>query len=214
MRAASVSRLDYALGLCDDNPMERRSPGLTRAFHAIVRVAERTGVRIVVCGGLARNAYLRPRTTDDADFLVRDMDDLRKVVEAARPDFELQGEPDPISRLRFRRSDVKVDLIVAEYPFEFEAIERAEDHPVRRRTVPVVPADHLAAMKIDAASDPGRPEDFGEAVRLLLSGAADAAKVSEMVRRDLPACVPTLEAVLAAVERARIAPPRPRGRRR
>ncbi len=151
--------------------------------------------------------------TDDADFLVRSMDELRKVVSAAAADFEVQDTIAPITRLKHRRGRAKVDLIVAEYAFEFEAIESAGDCPVRGTTVGVIPAEHLAAMKIDAASDPGRPEDFGEAVRLLLSGVADDEKVAAIVRRDLPAVVPTLEAILRAVARARENPlPTRRGR--
>jgi uncharacterized protein (DUF1697 family) len=211
---SAQSALDYALALCDDNPMERRPAGLTRAFGDIVRTARRARVRIVVCGAFARNVYLRPRTTDDADFLVRSLEESRKLVAAASALFSPRGEIDPITRLVHRETKAKIDLIVAEYPFELAAIEHAKEHPVRRMRVPVIGAVPLAAMKIDAASDPNRYHDFGEAVHLLVSGAADEAEVAALVRRDLPACVPTLEAILRAVARARTAPRRPPGRRR
>ncbi len=205
------SALDYALALCDDNPMAPRSPGLTKAFHAILRAADRAGVRVCVCGGFARNVYLRPRTTDDADFLVRSTDDTAKVVAAAH-DFTLRGAIEPVTRL-VHEGGAKMDLIAAEYPFELEAMDAARPERVRRREVLVIPAVHLCAMKIDAAADPRRPEDFGEAVRLLVSGAADPEAVAAIIRRDLPARVPTLEAILRAVERAKAAPPKRPGRR-
>jgi hypothetical protein len=215
MPPAVTSKLDYALALCDDQPMAPRPAGIARAFREVLRAAERARVRIVVCGAFARNAYLRPRTTDDADFLVATLDEVRRVVEAAARSFTVDGDVDAVTRLVHRKSGGKVDLMVAEHPFEREAIERAEDHPVRGERVPVVPADHLTAMKVEAASDPSRPEDFGEAARLLLAGAASRERVDEIVRRDLPACVPTWEAILRAVDRARAAPPSrsPRARR-
>lgn len=213
MHGESISKLEYALAMCEDNPMSRATAGLTAAFRDIVAIAERAGVRIVVVGAFARNVYLRPRMTDDADFLVRDVEDLRKLLAAASERFAVPAVPELICMIRHKQTGAKVDLIVAEYPFEFEGIDQARASPVHRTTAWVIPPEHLTAMKVDAASDPNRMEDFGEAARLIKAGVADEARVSALVRRDLPAAVPTLEAILRAIERARTAPPRPaRGR--
>lgn len=193
--------------------MARLRPGLTRAFTDLLDAAAHAGADVLLCGGLARNIYLRPRTTDDADFLVRSLEDTRAIM-AGSDAFE-PTEPDLVTRLVHRATGAKVDLIVAEYPFEHEAFDSARTERVRRRSVRVIAAEHLVAMKVDAAADPSRPLDFAECVLLLLGGAADAAKVSAIVRRDLPSCIPTLESILRAVERAKSAPPRPpRGRYR
>ncbi|MBI4818297.1 MAG: hypothetical protein HY791_18680 [Deltaproteobacteria bacterium] len=207
-----ASGLAYSLALCDDNPMAVRSPGMTRAFSDVVRASERAGVELVVVGALARNVYLTPRTTDDADFLVRSLEQAARVMDESKDDFE-PTEVELVTRLVHRSTGAKVDLIVAEYGFEFEGMDEALKHKVRRRAVRVMPADHLAAMKVDAAGDPRRPLDFGEVVLLFLEGVAQPAHVEALIRRDLPSALPTLERILAAVERAKNAAQRPaRGR--
>ncbi|MBI2372747.1 MAG: hypothetical protein HYV07_01980 [Deltaproteobacteria bacterium] len=160
----------------------------------------------MVVGALARNVYLRPRSTNDSDFLVRTVADVKKLAAQTVQDFEQPVDVDVVTKLIHRDTGATADIIVAEYLFEFEGMDRATRFRVRDRSVRVMPPDYLAAMKVDAAGDPRRLHDFGEVAALLLDGAADATHVEELIRRDLPRRLPTLQRILEAVDRARNAP--------
>ena len=199
--------VEYSLYLSEDNPMAEKPLELSRAFDAIVTLAKTAGVRIVLVGGLARNAYVRPRMTNDIDFLVRDQEGLDRLATAAADGFQVPKDVEALAALRHRATGVEVDLMVAEYPFEWEGFDAATTHRVRRKSVLVMPIEHLCAMKVDAAGSPSRFHDFGDVAQMLAQGGANAEAVAALVRRDLPNRVPTLEAILRVVGRSRTDPP-------
>ncbi|MFN7975617.1 MAG: hypothetical protein U0166_25305 [Acidobacteriota bacterium] len=108
-----------------------------------------------------------------------------------------------MTRLEHRTTGSLVDLLVAERRFEREGMQLARRRRIAGRLVHVLPPDHLAAMKVEAAGDPRRDYDWGDARRLFLSGGARESTVRALVSRDLAERTDTLDSILRSVTRAR-----------
>lgn len=188
--------------------------GLRQAFIDLVKASSTAGVPVVLIGGFARNVYVRPRTTDEIDFLIQSEEDAASLVRATEATFAVTREAGLVVGLRHHSTGVAVDLLVAEHAFEREVFRHATSLAVFGCPTLVIPPAELAAMKVEAASDPTRPEDFGQVVTLVLEGGADPEVVERFVLRDLPApAQDTWRSIRKAVERARSSAPKTRRRR-
>ena len=133
-----------------------------------------SGIRGTIIGGLAVSVWSRERFTRDIDAVTtaanEDLDRLLSVaVElglAARLD-----EPAAFARqsrmilLRDTETGLDVDIAMAGFPFEFDAIDRAATVNLAGVAIPVAQADDIIIMKAVA----GRRIDFADIVEILKS---------------------------------------------
>jgi hypothetical protein len=137
---------------------------LNEAIAEVTALAEKAGVRIALCGGLAMQSYGSPRLTKDVDI----------VAEAT-----IEGLP-VVRRLTFggiqstASNGVPVDLIVRADDYA-ELYEGALREAVSRPGVPclVTAPEFLAAMKLAAR----RPRDLLDLHWLVTSRELDLARV-------------------------------------
>ncbi len=83
----------------------------------------------VLIGALAAALYRRePRHTTDVDFLVRSLDGIPEKMRADGYDVRAMAEPGGRPYVVFIRGHgVKVDALLAETPYQLEALDRAVD---------------------------------------------------------------------------------------
>jgi hypothetical protein len=138
-------------------------------------------------GAHARNAYVpgEPRATQDIGFIVFDAAAAKRAGDAiarAVPGISRRATPFGIVQVIDRRTRAKIaDLVPADEPITMAALATA-----RPRRVPalgslrVPPREVVAAMKLDAASDPRRhplraQQDAVDAQWVLSTGKVDRA---------------------------------------
>jgi hypothetical protein len=122
---------------------------LDEAVGQVTELAEREGIRVALCGGLALQSYGSPRLTKDVDMVA---DRVLQALPEQRP---LSFGGSQVSA----PNGVPVDLIVRDDDFR-QLYEHALDEAINRPSVPclVVRAEYLAAMKLAVR----RPWDVGD----------------------------------------------------
>ena len=144
----------------------RPVPELAVAARDVLAVLHEAGHRACVIGALAVHRWGEPRATSDADLSVLApygeeepvVDLLLSRFTARRPDARAFALVSRVLLLK-TRDGVDVDVALAAFPFEIEALETATSWEivpgVRLRTCP---AEHLVIYKLVAA----RTRDVGD----------------------------------------------------
>jgi hypothetical protein len=137
----------------------RPIPELATAAREVLSVLDDAGIQACVIGALAVHRWGEPRATSDADFsaltpygeegIVVDL--LLTRFEARRPDARAFALANRVLLLK-TQGGVDVDVALAAFPFEIEALEMASSWEI----VPAVwlrtcPAEHLVIYKLVAA---------------------------------------------------------------
>jgi len=144
----------------------RPIPALATAARDVLAVLDDAGVRACVIGALAVHRWGEPRATGDADFSALApygeervaIDALVRKFEKRRPDAEAFAMASRVLLLQTKEG-VEVDVALAAFPFEIEALDRASSWEI----IPGVslrtcPAEHLVVYKLVA----GRTHDIGD----------------------------------------------------
>ena len=147
---------------------------MDRLAESVVRMQARLeehGIESAVIGALAVAVWGEPRTTRDVDLKVLvEREQAERLVAALPPAFQgLGGQPLELLRtygMLFGKDelDTRVDLLLAEIPFDREAILNSVEvqlHP--NQSARVVTAEALVIYKIVAA----RPRDREDALSIL-----------------------------------------------
>ena len=142
----------------------RPVPELAEAAHEVLSVLQDAGLPACLIGGLAIARWGQPRSTTDVDFTVlapygdegEVLDVLFDRFEARRPDARAFAMANRVVLLR-SSTGVGVDIALAAFPFEVEAIQQASAwEVVTGVTVQTCSAEHLLVYKLVAA----RPQDL------------------------------------------------------
>jgi hypothetical protein len=144
---------------------------LAATARALASIADREGVHLALVGGMAMQCYGSPRPTSGVD-----------VVASAPVDGLPSGRLLAFGGFVVHLSGVAVSVIVRhdEYaPLYVEAREHAR--AIEVAPIPVVPPEHLAAMKLAG----GRPRDTADLEWLLASGPLDVHKALGIVSTHL-----------------------------
>lgn len=153
----------------------RPVPTYERAVREVSRMFSQAGIRHVLVGALAANAYRsRPRTTEDIDFLVGD--------EA----FEKHPEGFVTMRVPVVEFD-GIDVDQVPITDALRVVEGALDRAPVSQGVPIAPLDTIVIMKLLA----GRTQDLADIEAIVASGAD-----REMLKRAVLSAVPALMDVL------------------
>lgn len=142
----------------------RPTPELAVAAREVLSALDEAGLQGCVIGALAVHRWGEPRATSDADFSVLApygseqpvVSALLDRFEPRRPDAAAFALANRVLLLKTRDS-VEVDVALAAFPFEIEALQMASSWDI----VPGVslrtcPAEHLVVYKLVA----GRPQDL------------------------------------------------------
>ena len=164
----------------------RPVPTYERAVKAVSRMLADAGIRHLLVGALAANAYRhRPRTTEDIDFLVGD-----EAFEAHAGGFVTMRVP----VIEFDGINVdQVPLTEA-----LRVVEHALNRAPAGDDVPIAPLDVVVIMKLLA----GRTQDLADIEAIVESG-ADRESLRDAVRMAVPERVATLERLFTNVDRIR-----------
>jgi len=140
---------------------------LIEALQDVGRWMEATGTPHVITGGVAASLLGRPRTTQDIDVLggVENsrwpalVDSAREYGIAPRVDDwrEFAG-PSRALLMRHYPTDISVDFILAELPYEHAIIEKGKAFDVGGIQVKLPQVEDLVVMKLLAR----RPRDIGD----------------------------------------------------
>ena len=149
----------------------RSIPELATAARQVLSVLDQAGIRACVIGALAVHRWGEPRATSDADFSALapyglESPAIRALLarfEVRRPDAEAFAL---ISRVLLLKTQdgVEVDVALAAFPFELEALELATTWEILPGlSLRTCPAEHLVVYKLVAA----RPHDVGDMIGIV-----------------------------------------------
>jgi hypothetical protein len=148
-----VTGIEHTLSFFEGLMGTRRGRGgLWSAFDEVARVVSTRRIRGAFAGALALNAHGIARSTADVDFLVHP-DHRTKLLEALSAKTNLVQDYDTMVILEHRATKVEIDVLVAFDAISLAACSAPERTRVAGRSVPVVGARSLAAMKVVAAVD-------------------------------------------------------------
>ena len=164
----------------------RPVPGYERAVREVSKMLSEAGIRHALVGALGANAYrMRPRTTEDINFLVGD-----EAFQTHAGGFVTMRVP----LVEFDGIDVdQVPLT--------EALRVVEDGLTRAHVsdgVPIAPVDTIVIMKLLA----GRTQDLADIEAIVASG-ADRHLLKAAVQEAIPDRADTLERLFGNVDRDR-----------
>jgi hypothetical protein len=129
---------------------------------------EAAGFSYAVIGALARNAWARPRATTDIDLAIEvsaeRVDELRELLDrlglAVRKERAGDsGVPELVLLADRREPSLRLDLLVAQTPFEESVLARKVRTRVGGQDLWVATAEDLVVYKLVA----GRPRDWADA---------------------------------------------------
>ena len=144
----------------------RSIPELATAARQVLSALDDAGIRACVIGALAVHRWGEPRATSDADFSALApygierpvLDALLNRFEARRPDAEAFALTTRVLLLRTPEG-VEVDVALAAFPFEIEALDMASSWAILPGiSLRTCPAEHLVVYKLVAA----RSHDLGD----------------------------------------------------
>lgn len=159
-------------------------------FSAVLRQVaaafEDASIPFALAGGVAVAAHGIQRTTLDLDFVVP-----AELADAARAELDrlgfttLRTSAGFSNHLRHQPTPQRVDLLYVKGTTRAVLFARAPTHELLGVRLRVLHPDHLAAMKLFAASqNPSRAAlDFEDVRALLRSGKLDAARLEEYLDR-------------------------------
>ncbi len=164
----------------------RPVPTYARAVREVSRMLAEAGIRHALVGALGANAYrVRPRTTEDIDFLVGD--------EA----FETHAGGYVTMRVPVVEFDgIEVDQVPL--TADLRVIEEGLQRSIVSDGVPIAPLDVIVIMKLMA----GRTQDLAD-VEAIISSGADREGLENAVQRAIPDRLPTLKRLFGNVDRER-----------
>lgn len=146
---------------------------LSRLEEALVQAADflrSQNVPYVLIGGMARNIWAEPRTTNDVDFTVIVSDEERDNFIARAVDTLPPRRRWPIATLKTTgilllqaANGVGIDFIVASIPFEESAIKRGVAVRIAGTEVRVICPEDLIVLKLIA----GRMRDRADVVDIV-----------------------------------------------
>jgi hypothetical protein len=144
----------------------RSIPQLASAAREVLSVLDEAGIQACVIGALAVHRWGEPRATSDADFsALAPYGDEDRVIMALLGRFEARRRDARDFALANRvlllktRAGVDVDVALAAFPFELEALEMASSWEIIERvSLRTCPAEHLVVYKLVA----GRTHDLGD----------------------------------------------------
>jgi hypothetical protein len=144
----------------------RPIPELATAACEVLSALDDAGIRACVIGALAVHRWGEQRATSDADFSALApygeesgvVDELLNRFEARRPDARSFALRNRVLLLK-TRGGVEVDVALAAFPFEIEALELASSWEILPAlSLRTCPAEHLVVYKLVAA----RTHDLGD----------------------------------------------------
>jgi hypothetical protein len=133
--------------------------------EALQRLIEHFDNQGIIIGGVAASILGKPRLTADADAMILlSIDDLPRLVEAARSVGLLPRLPDVVEFARHNRvvlltheeSGIDVDISLGVLPFEVEAVERSKDYQAGSLLLRLPTPEDLIILKAVAH----RPRDL------------------------------------------------------
>ena len=164
----------------------RPVPTYERAVKAVSKMLADAGIRHLLVGALAANAYRqRPRTTEDIDFLVGD-----EAFETHAGGFVTMRVP-----------VIEFDGIEVDQVPLTEALRVVEDglnHATSSDGVPIASLEVVVIMKLLV----GRTQDLADIEAIVESG-GDRESLREAVRMAIPEKVARLERLFTNVDRIR-----------
>jgi hypothetical protein len=164
----------------------RPVPHYERAVREVSRMLSEAGIRHLLVGALAANAYRdRPRTTEDIDFLVGD-----EAFETHPGDFVTMRVP----VIEFDGIDID-QVPLTEH---LRPIEPRLDNPDFSEGIPIASIDTIVLMKLIA----GRTQDHADIEAILASG-ADRELLRAAVQKAAPQHCETFERLLVNADRNR-----------
>lgn len=143
---------------------DRPLPHLVSAAQMVLGTLDAAGIPACLIGGMVIARWGQPRATTDADFSVlapygeeeRVLDILVARFRPRRPDARAFALAHRVLLLETAEG-VKIDVALAAFPFEIEAIERATPWRLGESVVlRTCSAEHLVVYKLVA----GRPQDL------------------------------------------------------
>ena len=149
----------------------RSVPELATAAQQVLSVLDAAGIRVCVIGALAVHRWGEPRATSDADFSALapygdEAEPIRVLLNRFAPRRPDAAEFALVSRVLLLKTGdgVEVDVALAAFPFEVEALEMASSwHILPDIALRTCPAEHLIVYKLVAA----RPHDIGDMVSIV-----------------------------------------------
>ncbi|MBI4612698.1 MAG: hypothetical protein HY720_03725 [Planctomycetes bacterium] len=154
-----------------------------------------------IIGGLAVRAYVRIRPTNDFDVMMspENWDAIRSFL--AAEDAECSSSVEETYLYTFRSFKLDLDVRLARSPLDRAALDHTEARAYRGRTLAVVEANYLAAMKVKAYSErkelPKGEQDSKDVRRLIRANKADEKAVRAILARHRPDLLPELGEILA-----------------
>jgi hypothetical protein len=149
----------------------RSIPELAVAAQQVLGVLDAAGIRACVIGALAVHRWGEPRATSDADFSALapyglEATAIRPLLdrfEPRRPDAASFALTSRVLLLK-TTDGVEVDVALAAFPFEVEALEMASSWRILPDiSLRTCPAEHLIVYKLVAA----RPHDIGDMISIV-----------------------------------------------
>ena len=144
----------------------RPIPELALAARDVLAVLDDAGIRACVIGALAVHRWGEPRATSDVDFsALAPYGDERPTIDALLGHFQKRRADAEafamVSRVLLLRTTegVEIDVALAAFPFELEALELASSWEILPGiSLRTCPAEHLIVYKLVAA----RHHDLGD----------------------------------------------------
>jgi predicted nucleotidyltransferase len=153
-------------------------------FDLIADLAQKAGVRLILIGGFAVNAYGVARTTQDVDFLIRDED-----YSAFHEAFEKQGFHEVFRNNLFARfehstrSEMPVDILFLD-DATFDSVWKGGKTVSLHGCSFATPSlDHLIALKLHAVKQGGERrewKDLDDILNLVSENKFDDAKLKKL----------------------------------
>src|SRR5919204_2451273 len=148
--------------------------GVAAVLGDAVEALDRNEIPYVLIGGLASSLLGRPRTTRDADLLVKREDALRALEALADAGFETE-ETNPQWIYKAARDDVTIDLIFwvkGDIYLDDEMLARARRLDFEGVEVNVVPPEDLVVIKA-AVHDEQTPRHWHDALGVIADNELD-----------------------------------------
>jgi predicted nucleotidyltransferase len=172
--------------------------GLFKVLVDAVSALDKGGLRYVVGGGLAAEAYHLRETLNDIDLFVRPVDAPTARHVLANAGFYVWIE-DPRWLYKGLKDNITVDVIYESAGLlhvSDETFRRARMIPIEGAMVPVMPPEDLFVMKA-AAANPAEPKHWLDAISLLASQPMDWQYLAEI---STPSPRKVLRAILHAYD--------------
>lgn len=135
-------------------------PALSACSEEAVAVLDAVGVDWALIGAMAAVKYrTRERDTTDVDFLIADHAGVPEALQEKEFDVTVQRDEGEPWFIRGRRDGVAVEFLVAQTPYQEEALRRAVDH--------VITAEDVIVHKLIA----WRPRDRDDVASILANPA-------------------------------------------